>query len=176
MGTNPSQNREQLAPVEQVSWNDVQLLLARLNRNSEGLGLKFILPTEAQWECACRAGTISSWHTGDNDASLSEFAWFKRNSGDKPHPVGQLKPNAWGLHDMHGNVWEWCADYFEADYYARSPSDDPSGPRSGTRRVVRGSCFAPGAWRARSATRGSSFPGIGKHTIGIRLACELVDD
>ena len=91
---------------------------------------------------------------GDEESTLGEYAWYGANSGNQTHPVGEKKPNAWGLYDMHGNVWEWCADWSDFSYYAHSPTDDPTGPTSGWKRVVRGGCWnipARGCWSAPGA-------------------------
>jgi formylglycine-generating enzyme required for sulfatase activity len=99
------------------------------------------LPTEAEWEYACRAGSATRFYFGDNAEELKSFAWFEGNSQSKPHPAGQRKPNGWGLYDMAGNVWEWCNDFYAPKYYRDSPSDNPRGPKQGEKRVLRG-----GAW------------------------------
>ena len=112
-------------PVVNVSWSDATAFCQWLSKKQ---GVKYHLPTEAQWEYACRAGTTTFWCCGDSETTLREYAWSNANSGGKTRAAGQLKPNAWGLCDMHGNVLEWCADWYAEDYYAQSPPNDPSGP------------------------------------------------
>jgi formylglycine-generating enzyme required for sulfatase activity len=138
--------------------------------------MTFTLPTEAQWEYACRAGTTTFWHCGDDDATLHEYAWFKVNSGGKTHPVGELRANAFGLCDMHGNVWEWCADCWAADYYAQSPSNDPSGALTGSLRVDRGGGWINHAAFCRSAVRPSASRDFRFYGLGLRLASVLADE
>ena len=135
MGTNPSMCKGPKNPVDNVSWNDCQDFLGKLNLKSTGHGGKFVLPTEAQWEYACRAGSTTRYCFGDNPAQLGDFACCGKNCDRKNIPVGQKKPNAWGLYDMHGPVQEWCADLY-GPYHA-SAVDDPTGPSAGWR-----------AWRA----------------------------
>ncbi|HLH41470.1 MAG TPA: formylglycine-generating enzyme family protein, partial [Bryobacteraceae bacterium] len=124
MGSNPSANKGDDLPVENVSKNDAHEFLSRLNARNDGY--KYRLPTEAEWEYAARAGSPEP--TG---AALDEVAWYAANSGDETHPVGQKKPNAWGLYDMLGNVREWVEDQYSATYYASSPVADPTGPALG---------------------------------------------
>ncbi len=151
MGNNPSFFNGPKNPVETVSWKDCQEFLGKLNgKFGAGLG-KFQLPTEAQWEYACRAGSTTKYCFGDDDSQLGQYAWYQANSESKPHPVGEKKPNAWGLYDMHGNVWEWCQDCF--DEYTKSATDDPVGPPGGFRRVYRGGCWHYPARYCRSAFR-----------------------
>ena len=134
-GRNPNRPELLKAPVVTVSWEDCQVFLGKLNAKTGEQGSKFALPTEAQWEYACRAGSTAQYCFGDDAAQLGDYAWYRTNSEHKPHPVGEKKPNAWGLYDMHGNVWEWCADWYDRAYYANSPADDPTGPAGGSSRV-----------------------------------------
>jgi formylglycine-generating enzyme required for sulfatase activity len=115
------------------------------------------LPTEAEWEYACRAGSKTRFCFGDADTGLGEYAWFKDNSGDMTHPVAQKKPNAWGLYDMYGNVCEWCADWFVL--YASGAAVDPQGPASGTGRLLRGGSFGNNGDGCRSAGRRDYYAG-----------------
>ncbi len=100
--------------------------------------MRFALPTEAQWEYACRAGAMSSWQWGNRDDNLGQYGWVESNSGGTTHAVGRLRSNGFGLYDMHGNVAEWCEDWFAGDYYAEAPVNDPTGPSARTNRVFRG--------------------------------------
>jgi formylglycine-generating enzyme required for sulfatase activity len=171
MGSNPSEFKGPNLPVENVSWEDAQAYLTKLNE--KGVlpdGWKFALPTEAQWEYACRAGEKGPYSGG----TLDEVGWYGDNSGTQTHEVGQKKPNAWGLHDMHGNVWEWCADWYEDTLKGGS---DPAGPSSGVDRVLRGgSWFSGGSWlfsvatRCRAAFRFWHYPGIRLNDLGFRPA------
>ena len=154
--------------MEYVSWDDVIAFCTRLSANE---GVTYRLPTEAEWEYACRAGSTTRYSLGDDEASLGEVAWYNGNSGGKTHPVKHLRPNAWGLYDMHGNVWEWCWDRYGAAYYKRSPVDDPSGLDRALPRMLRG-----GSWRnapriVRSATRADGgHPEARIDDMGFRLA------
>jgi formylglycine-generating enzyme required for sulfatase activity len=127
------------------------------------------LPTEAEWEYACRAGTATRWYCGDDETSLADVAWCGKDSGKMPHAVGEKKPNAWGLYDMHGNVWQWCADWFTPDYYKQSLPSDPSGPPAGSRRVLRGGNWHDPSSYCRSAFRSFTTPADHSHCTGFRV-------
>ena len=134
--TNESKYKEPNIPVQDVLWDKAVDFCMNL---SEKEGVTYRLPTEAEWEYACRADTGDMYTIGES----ANHAWCKVNSGKKPHPVGEKKPNAWGLYDMYGNVWEWCSDKYSRSYYRKSPLEDPQGPAHGTDRVLRG-----GAWNS----------------------------
>jgi len=171
MGNNPSNFKGASNPVENVSWKDCQAFLGKLDEKFGKFAVKFRLPTEAQWEYACRAGGTGKYGFGDAEASLGEYAWFE---GDSTHPVGEKKPNAWGLYDMHGNVWEWCADWHDAGYYKQSPATDPVGPSSGFQRVLRGGSWGFIASVCRAAVRGAappSYRGSYSSYVGLRVVC-----
>ena len=157
-----------------MSRDDAEAFCRRLSQRE---GRVYRLPTEAEWEYACRAGTTTAFQFGENESGLAEYGWYKENTYDVgeryAHEVGQKKPNAWGLHDMHGNVWEWCTDWFNYDYYDVSPVDDPPGPASGTSRVVRGGSWGCDAFRCRSAYR-SLLPADTRYDfVGFRVASGL---
>jgi formylglycine-generating enzyme required for sulfatase activity len=124
------------------------------------------LPTEAEWEYACRAGTKTVYYFGDDPAKLGEYAWFDKNSGGHPRPVGQKKPNPWGLYDICGNLWEWCNDFYKVDYYNESPATDPKGPDAGQTKVVRGGMWRANADKCRSAYRYNENPGYADVCFG----------
>lgn len=197
MGENPSRFESAERPVEQVGWNDVQGFLERINARIPGLDL--VLPSEAQWEHACRAGTDTALYTGpidilgaNNAPALDPIAWYGGNSGvdfelDKghdasgrsetqypnpksgTHPVGKKNPNPWGLYDMIGNVWEWCADGLRT--YDVDWKTDPVGPLdTGAGRVIRGGSWGGDARGCRSASRGGRHPGARDYDLGFRCA------
>jgi len=124
------------------------------------------LPTEAEWENAARAGSHAAWSFGDDEKRLGEYAWYAGNSGGTLHPVGTKKPNVWGLHDMHGNVWEWVADWYGP--YTRAAQTDPSGPKTGEERVLRGGSFGGTPRNLRSAIRVKNSPSFRHEFIGFR--------
>ena len=167
MDSNPSLLKGPKNPVEQVSWEDCQKFLGKLNTKSAAGGGKFQLPSEAQWEYACRAGSKTRYCFGDDEKQLGEYAWYDKNSGGKTHPVGEKKPNAWGLYDMHGGVWEWCADWYKD--YKESPVDDPMGAATGSFRVFRGGSWYFPAGGCRSAFRYGNLPGSRRH-LGLRVS------
>lgn len=154
-------------PVGNVSWNDCQGFMTKLQ---EKTGRKFALPTEAQWEYACRAGTTTRYSFGDDDASLGEYGWFSGNAARTTHPVGEKKPNPWGLHDMHGNMWEWCADW--NGVYPGGDVTDPQGPSSASNRVLRGGSAFDGAGALRSFNRGGDPADTRFGSFGLR--CVMV--
>ncbi len=153
-------------PVEQVSWDDVKEFIERLNaRRDENT---YRLPTEAEWEYAARAGT-----TGDYAGNLDEMAWYYKNARNTTHPVGTKSPNAWGLYDMHGNVFEWVRDWLSESYYSQSPSEDPPGPGSGSYRVLRGGSWYSGEGGHRSASRHAYPSEYRKNYLGFRVVAAV---
>jgi formylglycine-generating enzyme required for sulfatase activity len=131
--------------------------------------MKVTLPTEAQWEYACRANPSKTtrYSFGDSDSSLGDYAWYDKNSGGKTQPVKTKKPNAWGLYDMHGNVWEWCSDWF-SDKLPGGSVTNPTGPSSGSYRVHRGGSWDNGPRICRSAIRDINSPGSRNNNLGFR--------
>ena len=152
MGENLSTFRGLNYPVERVSWNDANEFCRRLSESTaeRDAGRIYRLPTEAEWEYACRGGAETRYCFGDDPSALGDFGWFKQNAEETTHAVGEKKPNEWDLHDMHGNVWEWCHDWL--GNYSPELAIDPQGPESGTRRIFRG-----GSWRDDSDDCTSSF-------------------
>ena len=168
MGNNPSDFRVADRPVENISWNYVQEFIGVLNA-AAGDSL-YRLPSEAEWEYACRAGTTTRWSFGDDEGLLGDYAWYSgNNSPNGTKAVGGKLPNPWGLYDMHGNVWEWVQDWYSSSYYNSSPRVDPQGPDSGSKRVTRGGYFNESARYLRSAWRSSLSPGYTRNWIGARL-------
>jgi formylglycine-generating enzyme required for sulfatase activity len=135
---------------------------------SDGREYRFTFPTEAQWEYACRAGSTTAYCFGDDENELSEYAWYYVNSEGREHPVGMKKANGWGLHDMHGNVWEWCWDWYGD--YPNECATDPLGPDEGSGRSSRGGSWNNTAANCRSAARIRLSPGIRSSILGFRLA------
>jgi formylglycine-generating enzyme required for sulfatase activity len=170
MGRNPSKSKGADRPAERVSWL-AAVQYCNMRSTSEGLkpcyDLKTLectftadgyrLPTEAEWEYACRAGTTTRWSFGDSPAELAKFGWCKGNADKTTHPVRQLKPNPWGLYDMHGNVAEWCNDHY-ADQYDKAAGENPHGPAAGKECVLRGGSWMSGEDDCRSSARHSEPP------------------
>jgi sulfatase modifying factor 1 len=173
MGSNPSFHGAcgDDCPVEMVSWNDVQEFLGRLNERDGGKGSPaglYRLPTEAEWEYAARSGGRNERYPGGID-DLDAVAW-RYGGADDPRPVGQKAPNGLGLHDMSGNVWEWTSDWYGETYYASSPRNNPTGPATGDRRVLRGGSFANDAFDLRASYRNYLPPDSRGFSKGFRLA------
>ena len=166
MGGNPSNLKGDDHPVENVSWDDCQEFIAALNQR-EGTW-QYRLPTEAEWEYACRAGSTTRYCFGNSAAQLGRYAWFSKNSGKETHQVGTKAPNAWGLHDMHGNVWEWCEDWYGD--YPKGAVADSQGPSDGSNRVNRGGSWLNGAESCASAYRDYNTPSYRYDPLGLRLA------
>jgi formylglycine-generating enzyme required for sulfatase activity len=162
---NPGFTQTDLEPVVCVSWNDAESYCQWL---SEVEGKSYRLPSESEWEYACRAGSSTTYCFGKFEFRLGKYAWYLSNSGNRTHPVGQKKPNAWGLYDMHGNVGEWCSDRY-GDYPSGAVTD-PTGASTGSYRVGRGGGWNVGAAFCRSATRIRSVPSIRISDLGFRLA------
>jgi formylglycine-generating enzyme required for sulfatase activity len=182
---NPSHFKGPDLPVEMVNWPQAALFC---NARSKLEGLQpcyneaaecdfnangYRLPTEAEWEYACRAGSDADYSFGSEPRNVGDFGWFADNSGKKTHPVGQKKANAWGLHDMHGNVAEWCQDIYAKDYYQRSPDKNPRGPAEGKEYVLRGGSWKSPADALRSAFRLGELAGfsdacLARDAIGFR--------
>jgi len=186
MGNNPSvYTVEPKNPVENVLWKDAVEFCRKLSElpAEKAAQRRYCLPTEAQWEYACRAGSAGRWcFNGQQNPApgksqediLSEYGWIKKNSGMIAHPVGQKLANAWGLYDMHGNTFDWCQDWYGEDYYEKSPLDDPTGPNTGSLRVDRGACYAFEWWQSRSSFRGAYPAEQSTQILGFRVAQTLV--
>jgi len=165
-------------PIENVNWYEACRFLKKL---SDKTGAKFRLPTEAEWEYACRAGTTTAFNTGSTIDS--DFANYNAKDAyadgiigtylDRTCEVGKYQPNAFGLYDMHGNVWEWCSDIYEKDYYKITPTIDPKGPQEGGSRVIRGGGWDEKAHKCRSANRDSRWPKTDRANIGFRVVLEI---
>jgi len=153
-------------PVEQVSWDDAQAFCKKLTEQTKQT---VRLPTEAEWEYACRAGTTTAYHSGDSEADLARVAWYGGNSNSTTHPVGQKEANTFGLYDMHGNVWQWCNDYWDENYYSKSPAKNPQGPDQGAVRLLRGGSWLANLAYCRSACRGRGNPVRGASLFGFRV-------
>jgi formylglycine-generating enzyme required for sulfatase activity len=177
MGKNPSHfqgaivgNENADLPVENVSWDDAVEFCKKLSDLPEEkkAGRVYRLPTEAEWEYACRAGSKTAYSFDDEEGLLPEYGWFNRNSSNRTHTVGLLEPNAWGLYDMHGNVWEWCSDWYGD--YPKGAVRNPTGPKVGSDRVCRGGSWNGVASYCRSALRYWYVPSFRNNYLGFRLA------
>ncbi len=171
MGVNPSKHKSPKNPVERTQWTDAARFCNKCSE-LEGLTLcynfdtwecdftanGYRLPTEAEWENACRVGVTTRYYFGDDERDLPRYAWFKSNSQGKVHAIGQKQPNPWGFGEMHGNVWQWCNDWYGENYYAESPRFDPRGPATGKMRVLRGGAWDSTADKCRDAYRHKEFP------------------
>lgn len=172
VGENIARWKGKKNPVEQVRWSDA---VKYCNTRSRQEGLQpcyntetwecnfnadgYRLPTEAEWEYVCRSGTNTTFYFGDNKSELRNFSWFKENSGGRPRPVGQKLPSPWGIFDLYGNVWEWCNDFYQVDYYQQSPEKNPHGPEFGDNKVLRGGSWDSEADQCRSSYRYNEVPG-----------------
>jgi formylglycine-generating enzyme required for sulfatase activity len=181
-------------PMDNVKWSDASAFCAALSGRAEerNAGRRYRLPTEAEWEYACRAGTTTPFHVGDSLSAKQanfngQYPYGEVEKGPylrRTARVGSYPPNAWGLHDMHGNVAEWCSDYFDKDYYKKSPKEDPKGPASGVVsteytdffRVIRGGSWLDEARGCRSAYRFRAMPLEPNRLIGFRVVCEIVTE
>jgi formylglycine-generating enzyme required for sulfatase activity len=166
-------------PVDKAIWADkAEEFCRRLSDlpGEKGARRRYELPTEAQWEYACRAGSTGKYCFGDEEWRLGDYAWYRGNSDQQTHPVAQKRPNAWGLYDVHGNIWEWCRDEYGKDYYGRSPTDDPFNAPKGNFHVIRGGSWSVPAASCRSARRYDHFPlywGVGLRVSLIAEAQEV---
>ena len=184
MGANPSHNKhsdKENYPVESISWSAAMEFCARLNKmygRKLPPGYEFSLPTEAQWEYACRAGTTTALNNGKNLMEegerfdpMNEVGWYVKNSYLRTFPVAKKRPNAWGFYDMHGNVTEWCFDWYDEEYgCGTNDATDPIGPTNGTKRVWRGGNYRVVDGLCRSAYRGEGEPDHVESVYGFRLA------
>jgi formylglycine-generating enzyme required for sulfatase activity len=170
MSNNPGHFDGANRPIEEVSWDDVQEFLDELNSGIGGG--KFRLPTEAEWEYAYRARTTTRFNWGEdaNESEIDDNAWYEENSASETHPVGGKLANNWGLHDMGGNVYEWCLDFY--DEYFDGPVTDPQGPAEGFERVARGGEFSAGANNCRAAFRTGLPPDFHDYAYGFRVLRE----
>jgi formylglycine-generating enzyme required for sulfatase activity len=172
VGTNPSSFKgDPTRPVDTVSWNDATAFCRKLGGlpQEQAACAGYRVPTEAEWEYACRAGSKTKWSFGDDEHALQEYAWCGEVLGGTTHPVAQKRPNAWGLYDMHGNVWEFCQDRWGDRYYVASPMDDPTGPSEGVHRVRRGGCWRGEARLCDAAYRNGNDPRHRDDSLGFRV-------
>ncbi|MFA4987921.1 MAG: formylglycine-generating enzyme family protein, partial [Candidatus Brocadiia bacterium] len=180
MKENPSELRGDSLPVEDVTWDDAMAFCSRLTSTEHAAGrlpeeMEYRLPTEAEWEYCCRAGSTTEFCFGDDPALLGDYAWFKANSEERSHPVGEKKPNPWGLFDMHGNAWEWCLDHFGS--YDAAGEIDPIGLSDDKHRMTRGGSWYFSADFSTSAKRFDDRHGVhGWNGYGLRVVVALIDE
>ena len=165
MGNNPSHFKGDKLPVDSVNWEDCQTFIQKLN---EQTGMSFRLPTEAEWEFAARGGNLSKGYRYSGSNNIDHIAWYNNNSSYKTHEVGTRVPNEQGVYDMSGNVWEWCQDWLGE--FSSSSQANPSGPSSGSERVLRGGCWYSDVWDCSVFYRDSSYPTYRNYSYGLRLA------
>ncbi|MCK4871783.1 MAG: formylglycine-generating enzyme family protein [Phycisphaerales bacterium] len=170
MRSNPSHCQGDALPVERISWREAVMFCELLGQRE---GVTYRLPTEAEWEYACRAGTTTAYCFGEGSEWLGRCAWYAWNSGHESHAVASKQPNAWGLHDMHGNVWEWCQDWYDPDYYRRSPAEDPVNTEARTFRVLRGGGWFNWPGACRSASRSGGMPDYLSVLNGLRVCLDV---
>lgn len=161
---NPSKFKGSQNPVDSVSWNDCQQFLTQLSTRT---GRKFALPTEAQWEYACRAGSKNRWFFGEDPTQAKQYAWIDETAQGKTHPVGEKQPNPWGLYDMYGNLQEWCNDRYQ-NPYPTGKVTDPQGAATGESRLLRGGAWGDAAGSTRSAYRNCMGSTIANDGVGLR--------
>ena len=166
MGQNPSHFKGSKNPVDSVSWDDAQAFCKKLTNQAKQT---VRLPTEAEWEYSCRAGTKTIYYSGDTYKDLDRVAWYDANSKGTTHPVGQKDANKFGLYDMHGNVWQWCQDWYAEDYYGKSEAENPQGPAQGAEHLLRGGSWLNVPMFCRSAERYGYNPDDRNKDIGFRV-------
>jgi len=168
MGSNPSEAKGDKLPVEQVSWADAIEFVKKLRQET---GVAYRLPLEAEWEFAARnGGKTEKWAGASDETQLADYAWYDKNSGGKTNDIGTKKPNGLGIHDLSGNVSEWCMDRYGEEFYKESVQDSPQGPATSTSRVVRGGSWVDDAWSVRTVRRGGRKPESKTPYNGLRLA------
>ena len=170
MGDNLSDFKGEDRPVKSVSWDDIQKFLKKLNKLT---GKAYRLPTEAEWEYAAKGGNKSKGYKYAGSDNINDVAWYDDNSGGETHPAGQKAPNELGIYDMSGNVWEWCHDWYDPNYYQDSPRENPKGPSSGTDRVLRGGSWGSSAESTYVSNRDHGSPSFGVSIYGFRLVLLL---
>jgi len=166
MGNNPSHFKGDNLPVENVSWNDIQTFIIKLN---EQTGKTYRLPTEAEWEYAARGGNSSKGYKYSGSDNINDVVWYNSNSGGRTHKIGPMLSNELGIYDMSGNVWEWCNDCYSSSYYSSSPTDNPTGPASDSYRVLRGGSWLNYAYACCVTYRSNSSPSYRYDCCGFRI-------